>query len=220
MLKNSFAGTRPEIGIRTAQTRLARFGITHHVWAMAQDDTSMFPALPPGFGRFFRDVAMRVTELTDEDRLWVKERTELLFGGDFVVSRSEVHDPHTLPGFIATEGRERVGLVTYSIVNDTCEVVTIDALCQFMGIGSLLLERVEDMARAAGCTRLWTITTNDRLDAQRFFQKRGFVISEVRLGSMTKIRLLKPNVPRIGDYGIPVRDEIEFSKVLRPLPLA
>ena len=159
---------------------------------------------------------MRVTHLSDDDRLWVRERTELLFGGDFVVSRSEVHDPHKLPGFIATEGRERIGLVTYNIVAEVCEIVTIDALCQFMGVGTMLLEKVENVARETGCTKPWTITTNDRLDAQRFFQKRGFFLSEVRLGAMTKIRLLKPNVPRIGDYGIAVRDEIEFEKILPP----
>lgn len=157
---------------------------------------------------------MQVTALTDDDRKWVKERTELLFGGDFVVSRDEVHDPHQLPGFIATEGPERIGLVTYNITGDDCEVVSIDSLCQFMGIGTLLLEKVEEVARQAGCKRLWAITTNDNLDAHRFFQKRGFTVSAVRLGTMSKIRLLKPNVPKIGYYGIPVRDEIELTKPL------
>lgn len=159
---------------------------------------------------------MLVTELSDDDRKWVQERTELLFGGDFVVSRDEVHDPHRLPGYIATEGPERIGLVTYNITGEDCEVVSIDSLCQFMGVGTLLLERVEEVARAAGCARLWAITTNDNLDAQRFFQKRGFVLSAVRLGSMSKIRLLKPNVPKVGYYGIPVRDEIELTKPLPP----
>ncbi len=181
---------------------------------MENDDKPITPELPAGFGRFFRDLSMRVTELSDDDRLWVKERTELLFGGDFVLSRAEVHDPHKLPGFIATEGCERVGLITYDISDGVCEIVTIDALCQYMGVGTLLLEKVEAMAREAGCTKLWTITTNDRIDAQRFFQKRGFVMSGVRVEGMTKIRLLKPNVPKIGDYGIPVRDEIEFEKML------
>jgi len=171
----------------------------------------------PFFERFLRDVSMRVAELTDDDRLWVQERTELLFGGDFVVSRTEVHDPHKLPGFIATEGRERVGLATYCIYGGECELVTIDALCQYMGVGTLLLDKVEEVAREAGCTKIWTITTNDNLDAQRFFQKRGFTISQVRLGGMTKIRLLKPNVPKVGYYGIPVRDELEFEKRLAPL---
>ena len=160
---------------------------------------------------------MRVTPLSDDDRIWVKERTELLFGGDFVVSGSEVHDPHELPGYIATEGFERVGLVTYDMKEASCEIVTIDALCQFMGVGTLLLEKVEEIAREAGCTRLWSIVTNDNLDAQRFFQKRGFRIHQVRLGGMTKIRLLKPSVPKVGYYGIPIRDELILEKPLPPL---
>jgi len=173
-----------------------------------------FPAMPAGINRFFREISMRISELSDDDHVWVKERTELLFGGDFVVSGEEVHDPHNLAGFIATEGCERVGLATYHLKGEDCELVTIDSLCQFMGIGSMLLEKVEEVALKAGCRKIWTITTNDNLDAHRFFQKRGFTISRVRLGGMTKIRLLKPNVPKIGDYGIPIRDEIEFEKRL------
>ena len=171
-------------------------------------------AVPTGIDRFFREISMRISELSDDDRVWVKERTELLFGGDFVVSREEVHDPHKLPGYIATEGNERVGLITYHINGDDCELVSIDSLCQFMGIGSLLLEKVEEFALRAGCKKIWAITTNDNLDAHRFFQKRGFIITAVRLGGMSKIRLLKPNVPKIGYYGIAIRDEIEFEKPL------
>ena len=159
---------------------------------------------------------MRVTELSDDDRIWVKERTELLFGGDFVVSRNEVHDPHKLPGFIATVDGERVGLATYSIYGGECELVTIDSLCQFMGVGTLLLEKVIEAALQAGCRKIWTITTNDNLDAQRFFQRRGFLLTNVRIGGMTKIRLLKPNVPKVGYYDLPVRDEFEYE--LRILP--
>ncbi len=157
---------------------------------------------------------MQVTELSDDDRIWVKERTELLFGGDFVVSRDEVHDPHKLPGFIATIGGERVGLATYCIYRGECELVTIDSLCQFMGVGTLLLEKVAEVARQAGCRKIWTITTNDNLDAQRFFQRRGFVLTNVRIGGMAKIRLLKPSVPRIGYYDLPIRDEFEYELLL------
>jgi ribosomal protein S18 acetylase RimI-like enzyme len=171
---------------------------------------------PTGIARFFREVSMRISELTDDDRKWVKERTELLFGGDFVVSRDEVHDPHKLPGFIAAEGAERVGLATYHIKGELCEVVTIDSLCQYMGVGTMLLEKIERVARLNGCKKMWLITTNDNIDAQRFFQRRGFTISNVRLGGMTKIRLLKPNVPKTGYYDIPVRDEIEMEKPVLP----
>ena len=168
----------------------------------------------PGNQSINKDAFMRVSQLTDEDRIWVKERTELLFGGDFVVSRQEVHDPHQLPGFIATEGNERIGLATFNINDHECELVTIDSLCQFMGVGTALLEEVEEAALVKGCRKIWAITTNDNLDAQRFFQKRGFTISAYRIGGMTKIRLLKPSIPRIGYYGLPIRDEIELAKPL------
>ncbi len=155
---------------------------------------------------------MHVTNLDDDDRTWVRERTELLFGGDVVVSRDIVHAPADLPGFICTEGSERVGLATYKIDGEDCELVTLDALCQWCGVGTALLEAVEHAALAAGCTRIWLITTNDNLDALRFFQRRDYVISDVRCDSVAAIRQLKPDLPLHGHLGIPIRDEIELEK--------
>ena len=160
---------------------------------------------------------MQITELSDDDRKWVKERTELLFGGDFVVSRDEVHDPHRLPGFIATEGPERIGLLTYNIAGRDCEIVSIDSLCQFLGIGTLLLERVEEVARAAGCTRLWVITTNDNLAALGFYQRRGFILVALHRNALTASRRLKPEIPLVGASGIPLRDELELELPLRAM---
>jgi len=159
---------------------------------------------------------MQVTNLSDADKAWVRERTELLFSGTFLVSGEVVHDPTELPGFIAVQDGERVGLVTYHIVEDRCEVVSLDALCQYMGIGSELLQAVESAARAAGCTSLWAITTNDNLDALRFFQRRGFEVKNFRIGGMEKIRMLKPSIPQTGCYGIAIRDEIELEKPIEP----
>jgi DNA-3-methyladenine glycosylase I len=157
---------------------------------------------------------MEITRLDDSDVAWVRERTELLFRGKFLVSGDVVHDPTELPGFVARQDGERIGLVTYHVTDDACEVVTIDALCQYMGVGTALLEAVEAAARTQGCQNLWLITTNDNLDALRFFQRRGFVIREVRVHSMPKIRALKPGIPETGAYGIPVRDEIELERPL------
>lgn len=155
---------------------------------------------------------MRVKPLSDSDKMWVAERTELLFSGTFLVSRDKVHDAAKLPGFIADQDGERIGLVTYDIDGEDCEVVSIDALCQYIGVGTALLDTVERAARDAGCSRLWAITTNDNLDALRFFQRRGFTISAFRIDSMDAIRKLKPGIPATGGYGIAIRDEIELSK--------
>lgn len=157
---------------------------------------------------------MLVTTLSPSDRTWVRERTELLFGGETVVSRDVVHQPAELPGFIAMEDGERVGLATFRIADGECELVTVDALCQWCGVGTALLEAVEKAARAEGCAKIWLITTNDNIDGLRFFQRRGFRITAVRVNGMDAIRRLKPGVPLVGSYGIPINDEIEMEKPL------
>ena len=52
---------------------------------------------------------------------------------------------------------------------------------QRIGIGSRLLERVIEVARDAGSRRVWLTTTNDNLDALRFYQRRGFRLQSLRV---------------------------------------
>ncbi|MHC5031597.1 MAG: GNAT family N-acetyltransferase [Planctomycetota bacterium] len=149
-----------------------------------------------------------------EEREWMESRLERLFGGDVVVSRGRVHRPPELPGFVALTGGERVGLATYDVRDGQCELVTLDALLQWRGIGTALLAAVEEHARAAGCARLWLITTNDNVDALRFYQRRGFGLAAVHPGAIRESRRLKPSIPAVGHYGIPLTDEIELEKAL------
>lgn len=155
-----------------------------------------------------------VRAIGPEDRQWVLELVRT-WGADFIVSRGRKIFAAELPGFIAfrSDG-ERVGLVTYEIIGDRCEIVTLDALEKFNGIGSALTEKVIEAAGSAGCRRLWLITTNDNLDAVRFYQRRGFTLAAVHVNALASSRKLKPSIPEIGCYGIPLRDEIEFEMLL------
>ena len=64
----------------------------------------------------------------------------------------------------------------------------------------------------AGCTRLWLVTTNDNVDALRFYQRRGFRLARLRAGAVDESRAtLKPEIPTSGSYGIPLRDELELE---------
>jgi ribosomal protein S18 acetylase RimI-like enzyme len=76
-------------------------------------------------------------------------------------------------------------LITYRRQADQVEIVTIDSLVEKQGIGTALIEAVRQAARAAGCTRLWLITTNDNLTALGFYQKRGFVLFRYIAGQST-----------------------------------
>jgi RimJ/RimL family protein N-acetyltransferase len=105
-------------------------------------------------------------------------------------------------------------LVTYRIVAKECEIVTLDSLQTGMGIGTALLDAVEQAAQQARCRRIWLITTNDNLTALRFYQKRGFSLVAVHRGAVEQARRLKPEIPACGQYGIPIQDEIELELLL------
>ena len=55
-----------------------------------------------------------------------------------------------------------------------CEILTLHATRQWAGAGSALVAAVRELAAGRGCRRLWVLTTNDNVDALRFYQRRGF----------------------------------------------
>lgn len=156
-----------------------------------------------------------IKAVSDADRPWVLQVMRE-WGADFIVSRGRRLYPARLPGFYAESSRgEKIGLATHEITNGACELVTLDAFVKLSGVGTMLLEKVRDTARENGCGRLWLITTNDNLDAIRFYQRRGFLLAAIHRNAIARSRVLKPSIPTIGQYGIPMRDEIELEM---PLP--
>ncbi len=153
-----------------------------------------------------------IRPVTDNDRDWVLSIARS-WGADFVVSRGRKLFPAELDGHYALDPNgEKVGLVTFEIVDDQCEIVTLDAFDKFRGIGTALLDAVIDhLHNVGGVKRLWLITTNDNLDAIRFYHRRGFTIAAIHVNALEHSRKLKPVIPTIGQYGIPLRDEIEFE---------
>jgi hypothetical protein len=45
----------------------------------------------------------------------------------------------------------------------------------------------------------------------RFYQRRGFELTALRRRAVEASRRLKPQIPAIGLYGIPIRDELELD---------
>jgi ribosomal protein S18 acetylase RimI-like enzyme len=151
---------------------------------------------------------------TREDGPWVDALMRERWGGEVVVTRGRVLTPSELRGFLAETGRGPAGLVTYEVRGSECEVVTLDSLEERTGIGSALMAAAEGEARAAGCRRLWLITTNDNTRALRFYQKLGFTLAALHRGAIAESRKLKPSIALVGEDGIPIRDEIELEKLL------
>ena len=128
----------------------------------------------------------------------------------------ELVHPLDHPALVAeAPGGHLLGMLTYVPSHDgrQCEILTLHADEQWRGAGTALIEAVGQLARQQGCTRLWVITTNDNVDALRFYQRRGFCLVAVHRGAVDRSRArLKPEIPAVGAYGIPLRDEIELEK--------
>lgn len=152
-----------------------------------------------------------IRPLRADDQDWVRRFLIERWGSDRMIAHGVEYHPHTLSGFAALADDKPIGLITYHIKRDSCEIVTIDSVRSGLGIGTALIEAARNVAREAGCKRVWLITTNDNLNALRFYQKRGFVLVAIHRNAIDRARQIKPEIPLIGEFGIPLRDEIEFE---------
>jgi ribosomal protein S18 acetylase RimI-like enzyme len=130
------------------------------------------------------------------------------WGGDEMVIRGQLVRPDGLDGFVAGDW---LGLVTFYIRDDECEITSLDSLSEGQGIGTALIEAVAAEARQKGCRRVALITTNDNLHALGFYQRRGFVLASIHRGAIDRAREIKPTIPLVGENNIPIRDEIELE---------
>jgi GNAT superfamily N-acetyltransferase len=167
--------------------------------------------------RYFKMPAIIILPTNTEDHKWVTQFIFEHWGSTMVVSRGVVYYPQDLPGFVAIYDGEKVGLVTYNIIGTNCEIVTLNSTHSSSGVGTALIEAVRDIAIKSGCRRLWLITTNDYMNALRFYQKRGFVLVAVHRNALELSRNLKPEIPMIGNDGIPLLDEIELEMILNDI---
>jgi N-acetylglutamate synthase-like GNAT family acetyltransferase len=132
-----------------------------------------------------------------------------------VARRGKLVEAVVRPVIVARENGEVLGVLTYDIVGDACEVLTLHCATPWAGIGTRLLEALTLTARERGCRRLWVVTTNDNVDALRFYQRRDFQLTDLRPGAVHNSRqALKPSIPETGSHGIPLRDELELARTI------
>jgi ribosomal protein S18 acetylase RimI-like enzyme len=130
---------------------------------------------------------------------------------DRVARAGEIVDALDQPALLAWSDGELVGAATYIVEGQDAELLTLHAAELFNGVGSTLLTAVRDAARSAGCAQLRVVTTNDNVDALRFYQRRGFRLASLRPGAVDRSRAaLKPTIPETGEHGIRLSDELEL----------
>ena len=170
-----------------------------------------------------------IRPLQRSDREWVAHFLDERWGTTQIVSRGKALYGHLLPGFMAErpvdaapaesaeasdeEAQfENIGLITLDIGEREWEITTLNSLDESIGVGTALVETVEEWAREAGINRLWLVTTNDNLAALKFWQKRGYHLVTVHRNAIDVARRIKPQIPITGLEGITIRDEIELEK--------
>ena len=65
---------------------------------------------------------IQARSLIEGDREWAVRLVEKRWGSRMIVSRGRVHDAGELPGFVAMRDGEPVGLATYCVDGDECDL--------------------------------------------------------------------------------------------------
>lgn len=131
-----------------------------------------------------------------------------------MVVRGQEFDMTEMEGIVARNEGQIIGLITYMFRNTICEIMSLDSLEEKQGIGTALLNMVIQEARENNIQKVVLITTNDNINAIRFYQRRGFDMANLYCNILDVSRKLKPEIPLIGENDIPLRHEIEFEMIL------
>jgi GNAT superfamily N-acetyltransferase len=162
-----------------------------------------------------------IRPLRDADRGAVARFIEAEWGDGVIAVHGAVFHPAQLPGFLAElqeqqsgaqPDRQPVGLLTYTVADGALEIITLNAVTRLTGTGTALLGYAVTEARRVGCREIRLTTTNDNVEALRFYQRRGFRLVALRPGAVDEARRIKPQIPQTGDHGIPLHDELDLVR--------
>ena len=146
---------------------------------------------------------------TPADRPRIAELAETFWGELDVECFGHRYRVDALPGYVACDGDQIVGAVSFAREGDAVNLVMLHVLPQGQGLGAAwgLIGAVAEAARAEGADRLIVATTNDDLPALGLYQRLGFVITKVLVG-----RVLEHHGGLVSGFaGIPVRDEVQME---------
>ncbi len=177
-----------------------------------------YPAFPPdrNAGEVLEWLRARAAiavspPVNDADRAYVRAELSRHWLSTVIYSAGRRFEADRLPALVARVAGAAVGELTYHADERGLEVVTLSAAPGTRGVGTALMDAAEEACRARGVRRLFLTASNDNLAALRFYQRRGMRIVAVHRGAMDRYRELEKEIPRVGQNGIPLRDELELE---------
>lgn len=149
-----------------------------------------------------------------DDLDWVRH-TSSEIGGPSIVAEGTMYDLTAAEVLVAKTGQTLCGFASFATTGTAAILLGLLATRKQSGIGSTLLAAVQAHCLSHGANLLKVHTTNDNLDALRFYQRRGFRLTAITCGGFAKVAEVKHLPPDlIGDYGITIRDELCLEKAL------
>ncbi|TFG96840.1 GNAT family N-acetyltransferase, partial [Candidatus Thorarchaeota archaeon] len=82
-----------------------------------------------------------------DDNDWITEVLLDNWASNIIVTRGISYQADLLSGFIVELEGKRVGLLTFNISDDELEIITLNAIDEGKGVGTILLEEVEKLAK-------------------------------------------------------------------------
>ena len=155
-----------------------------------------------------------IQPISEKNRQQVMNFFRQHWGSSQMIISSGTYDCAMLDGYVYVKGATIIGLVTYVLRGESLEVISLDSIQEGKGIGTFLMEEVEQFAKELVIPHIELITTNDNLQALKFYQKRGYRIINVIPNAVVEARKVKPTIPLIGNEGIPLLDELKLQKKL------
>ncbi len=158
------------------------------------------------------DVVIR--ERTGDDAALVADRLAER-NASHIARNGELVDQAEVPMLLAIAGDELAGLLSFIDDGERVEILNMHATEPGNGVGTALVEELASRCGELGRRALFVVTTNDNVDALRFYQRRGFRLTALRPGAIEFARArLKPSIPTEGNHGIYKRDELELERAL------
>lgn len=140
-------------------------------------------------------------------------KTQHQFDSTMVVSSGH-YDLTQYPCILAFEAGSLIGVLIYKIGMDILEIISLESYKENKGIGSQLIQHVENIAYSLNIHTLQLITTNENIKALYFYQRNGYRMSDIRPNAVDMARRVKPSIPLKGNNGIVIKDEIVMTKQL------
>ena len=126
-------------------------------------------------------MSLDVRDFEPADHEWARRLIGDHQGGDHRVGRlGELLDPTEMEGIVAELDGRPVGLLTVHETDRGLEVLTLHSEVSGVGAGTRLLETALRVAEASHAPRLWLVTTNDNVDAIRWYLRRGLTVAAVQ----------------------------------------